>query len=132
MVTLDGVSKSLPFSDIGEVSINLVSALTADVPTFVRLNKTFGENASKKWLYLHLKNLLIRFLVDHEKMADSQIDFLANIIVSNHPTMKLLHDEAHSAHLVLLDKVYELIRLRFLQYLQQRLLLLGRVLTQFV
>lgn len=87
--SLDGVSLNLPFSDIGAVAMNITAALSADVPSFVRLNKTFGENASKKWLYLHLKNLLVRFLVDEKKMADTQIDFLADVIVSAFPAMKL-------------------------------------------
>lgn len=87
--SLDGVSLKLPFNDIGAVAMNTTAALSADVPSFVRLNKTFGDNASKKWLYLHLKNLLVRFLVDEKKMADTQIDFLADVIVSGFPTMKL-------------------------------------------
>lgn len=84
-----GVCKALPFTDINSVAMHVTEALTADVPCFVRLNKTFGENASRKWLYLHLKNLLVRFLVDDKKMADNQIDFLADTIVAGFPSMKL-------------------------------------------
>lgn len=86
---LAGVSKKLSFDKIYAVSEDIPKALTADVPTFVRLNKTFGRLSSRKWLYLHLKNLLVRFLVDEKKMADNQIDFLADTIVVGFPSMKL-------------------------------------------
>lgn len=86
---IKGVCEKHPFSDIGKVAANVAAEITADVPSFVRLNKTFGQNAGMKWLYLHLKNILIRFLIDENKMADSQIDFLAEVIVDNFPAMKL-------------------------------------------
>ena len=79
----------MSFTDIGKVAADRDSALSANIPSFVRLNQTFGENASSIWLYTHLKSLLIRFLVDEKKMSDEQVEFLANIIISNHPSMKL-------------------------------------------
>lgn len=87
--SLTGICKDLSFNDLGSLAADTSAALTSDVPTFVRLNQTFGEHASTAWLYSHLKNLLARFLVGEFKIADTQIDFLADIIVNNHPTMKL-------------------------------------------
>ncbi|WP_317041175.1 DUF6633 family protein [Xylanibacter ruminicola] len=87
--SLDGVVKMLSFSDIMLVTSDPCTPLTADVPSFALLNKTFGENASVKWLYVHLKNLFVRLLVDEKRISNSQIDFLAGIIVSNYPGMKL-------------------------------------------
>lgn len=87
--SLTGICKDLSFNDLGSLAADTSAALTSDVPTFVRLNQTFGEHASTAWLYSHLKNLLARFLVGEIKIADTQIDFLADIIVNNHSTMKL-------------------------------------------
>ncbi len=87
--SLEGVLRNLSFSDLKLIAADTTGALTSDVPSFVRLNQSFGDNASSAWLYAHLKNLLTRFLVDQEKIADSQIEFLADIISNNHPTMKL-------------------------------------------
>lgn len=87
--SIAGVCKELSFNDLGALAADKSAALTSDVPTFVRLNQTFGEHSSTAWLYSHLKNLLARFLVGEMKIADEQIDFLADIIVNNHPTMKL-------------------------------------------
>lgn len=87
--SIEGVCKMMSFTDIGKVAADRDSAISADIPSFVRLNQTFGEHASGIWLYAHLKSLLVRFLVDEKKMSDEQIDFLANIIVTNYPSMKL-------------------------------------------
>lgn len=87
--SLEGVSKELSFGDLGKVAADMAAALTSDVPTFVRLNQTFGSLAGITWIYSHLKNLLTRFLVGEHKIAEEQIEFLASIIVNNHPTMKL-------------------------------------------
>ena len=87
--SIAGVCKELSFNDLGTLAADKSAALTSDVPTFVRLNQTFGIHSSTAWLYSHLKNLLARFLVGEMKIADEQIDFLADIIVNNHPTMKL-------------------------------------------
>lgn len=87
--SLEGVCKLMSFTDIGKVAADRDSAISADIPSFVRLNQTFGEKASIFWLYTHLKSLLVRFLVDEKKMSDEQIEFLASVIATNHPTMKL-------------------------------------------
>lgn len=87
--SLQNVCKAMPFEGIGMVAAGKTAALTEDVPSFVRLNETFGPKASMTWLYVHLKNLLLMFLVDDEKISDEQIDFLAETIINNQPTMKL-------------------------------------------
>jgi hypothetical protein len=87
--SFNGVCKQFSFSVLWDVVNDMNSALTSDVPTFYRLNLTYGKMASVKWLFLHLKNLLIRFLIDKKKISDSQIEFLASIIANNYPTMKL-------------------------------------------
>ena len=87
--SLERICKLMSFTDIGKVAADRDSAISADIPSFVRLNQTFGEKASIFWLYTHLKSLLVRFLVDEKKMSDEQVEFLANIIVTNFPSMKL-------------------------------------------
>lgn len=87
--SIDGVSRELSFNDLGKLAADTASALTSDVPTFVRLNQSFGNLASVTWIFSHLRNLLSRFLVDDQKISNPQIEFLADIIVNNHPTMKL-------------------------------------------
>lgn len=87
--SLERVCKLMSFTNIGKVAADRDSAISADIPSFVRLNQTFGEHASAIWLYTHLKSLLVRFLVDEKKMSDEQVEFLANIIVTNFPSMKL-------------------------------------------
>ena len=64
----------MSFTDIGKVAADRDSAISADIPSFVRLNQTFGEHASAIWLYTHLKSLLVRFLVDEKKMSDEQVE----------------------------------------------------------
>ena len=86
---IKGVCHGYPFTDISAVASKPSVALTADVPSFVRLNQTFGDKAASSWLFAHLKPLLANFLVDKKKMANEQIEFLASIIASNYPSMKL-------------------------------------------
>ena len=86
---IDGVTKNLSFEDIGELVSDKVIALSADIPSFKRLDETFGSGASVCWLYSHLKKLLVTVGVTEMKMSDSQIRVLAGIIVSNFPSIKL-------------------------------------------
>lgn len=79
----------MSFSQLGKLAADTTSALTSDVPTFIRLNQTFGSLASQTWICSHLKNLLSHFLVDEKKISEEQIEFLANVIVNNYPSMKL-------------------------------------------
>ena len=79
----------LAFSKIGKLSSNLTAALTADVPSFVRLKNVYGDKAATKWLYSHLKPLLTASGILKDKISNAQIEFLASVIVSTHPTMKL-------------------------------------------
>lgn len=81
--------KELSFAEIGKVSHDVSEALIADVPSFVRLNNVYGDNASTKWLYSHLKNLLASSGILKEKMSNEQIEILAGIITNNYPTLKL-------------------------------------------
>lgn len=87
--SLQNVCQELSFSQLGKLAADTTSALTSDVPTFIRLNQTFGSLASQTWICSHLKNLLSHFLVDEKKISEEQIEFLANVIVNNYPSMKL-------------------------------------------
>lgn len=86
---LNKVCSKFSFEKISKVAFDVEAALTADVPSFVRLNNVYGEKASTKWLYSHLKNLLTTSAVLKNSISNEQIRFLASIIVANHPTMKL-------------------------------------------
>ena len=60
-----------------------------DVPSFVRLDKTFGEGSSMMWLYSHLKQLLLLLSVDQQQISDIQIKQIAATIAANYPAIKL-------------------------------------------
>ena len=81
--------KELSFAEIGKLANDMPAALTADVPSFVRLNNIYGDKAAVKWLYSQLKPLLTASAILKDKISNEQIEFLASVIVSTHPTMKL-------------------------------------------
>ena len=85
----DGVLKRLSFKKIGAIGREPGRAITANVPSFIRLDKTFGRGAAKRWLFEHLKSLLLHMSIDSDKMSDPQIAELADIIAARYPWLKL-------------------------------------------
>ena len=87
--SLDGVLERLPFDKVSAVGNDVKMALTANVPSFVRLDRTFGKGSSKRWLFVHIKSLLLVFGIDSKKMDNIQIVELAEIITARYPWLKL-------------------------------------------
>lgn len=79
----------MSFGGIGRLANDVSKALSADVPTFYRLDQTFGKEAGVQWLYSHLKNLLTTSGILKERMSNEQVDILASIITANYPAMTL-------------------------------------------
>lgn len=78
------------FEKVPVLSVDFRKLLDAkDVPSFVRLDQTFGVGSSQTWLYTHLKQLVVVCGITNEKMDKKQIDALANVIIGNFPSMKI-------------------------------------------
>lgn len=78
------------FEKVPALSVDSRKLLDAkDVPSFVRLDQTFGVGSSKMWLYTHLKQLVVVCGITKDKMDEKQIEALANVIIGNFPSMKL-------------------------------------------
>ena len=87
--SLDGVMERLSFGKVSAVGNDVKMALTANVPSFVRLDRTFGKGSARRWLFEHIKSLLLVFGIDSDKMDNIQIVELADTITARYPWLKL-------------------------------------------
>ncbi len=87
--SLDGVMERLSFDKVSIVGNDVRMALTANVPSFVRLDRTFGKGSARRWLFEHLKSLFLVFSIASDKMDNIQIVELADTITARFPWLKL-------------------------------------------
>lgn len=85
----ENVCKAFNHSSVAVVCANPIKAVSADAPSFARLNVTYGVGAARQWLFLILQSSVKMLGVDSTRMGDAQIIHLADIISGTYPHLTL-------------------------------------------